>query len=305
MQQRAPALSVCIVTFNSGDTIRDCLESLAKQSGVGLEAIVVDNASSDDSADQAASFPFCRVIRNPRNVFFAPANNQALRASRGEFVLVLNPDTVLEPDAAAQMVDALRAQPKLGAAICTIIGDAANGSPEVPHWWQRRRLRDLLGSLQPWLWWRERHGVTAGSSQAPGSGSTEDLDDLDVISDACLFGRRVALEQIGWYDERYRLYFTEDDLCHRLKVAGWRIGCVPSVRVRHRGSTSTRKVPRLWLRWLTVKDLLAYARQHLGVGAWLVLLFPAALDLILVALVRGAKWLRSFNQRAPRVADAA
>jgi GT2 family glycosyltransferase len=151
MNAPGPTLSVCIVTFNSGDTISECLESVGQQRDLTVEAIVVDNASTDDSAVRAAAFPFCRVIRNPRNVFFAPANNQALRASRGEFVVVLNPDTVLAPDTGAVMVAALRARPDVGAAICTILGDAADGVTEVPHWWRRRTAWELLGSLQPWL----------------------------------------------------------------------------------------------------------------------------------------------------------
>ncbi|HVN87109.1 MAG TPA: glycosyltransferase family 2 protein [Candidatus Binatia bacterium] len=293
----SPTLSVCIVTFNSGDTIAECLDSVARQRGISTEVVVVDNASTDDSANRAESFPFCRVIRNPRNAFFAPANNQALHASRGEFVLVLNPDTVLEPDTAATMIEYLRDNPEVGAAICTIVGDAADGAPEVPHFWARRHVWDLLASLQPWLWWRERraaHDSRAVDVPAAGQRSPRDVD---VISDACLFARRGALESIGWYDERYRLYFTEDDLCHRFWRRGWRVRYVPHTRVRHHGSTSTRKVPRLWLRWLTVRDLCAYAQQYLGVGAAVAVALASALDLALVAAVRGGKWL------AARVGD--
>ncbi|MBI4516435.1 MAG: glycosyltransferase family 2 protein [Deltaproteobacteria bacterium] len=298
MSTAPPALSVCIVTFNSGDTIGECLESVGCQRGIDLEAIVVDNASVDDSAAQAAAFPFCRVIRNPGNVFFAPANNQALRAARGEFVLVLNPDTVLEPDTAAAMAAALRQHQEVGAAICTVIGDAAGGATEVPHYWKRRTARDLLGSLQPWLWWRERQPPLA---QTPTAAA---LRDVDVISDAFLFARRSALAAVGWYDERYRLYFTEDDLCHRLWAAGWRVCFMPAARVRHHGSTSTRKVPRLWLRWLTVQDLLTYARRHLGWAAAALLAAASAVDLALVAVVRGAKWLAQQARNRRHLSDA-
>jgi GT2 family glycosyltransferase len=278
-----PTLSVCIVTFNSADTIGECLVSVRAQRGVSVEVIVVDNASRDDSAARAEAAPDVRVIRNPRNVFFAPANNQALRASRGEFVLVLNPDTVLEPDTAARMVAALRDRSDVGAAICTIIGDGPAGQTEVPHWWARRTLGDLIGSFQPWLWWRERAEVHAAIE------SRHDGHDVDVVSDACLFARRAAIESIGWYDERYKLYFTEDDLCHRLWAAGWRVQYLPVTRVHHHGSTSTRKVPRLWLRWLTVQDTLAYARRHFAPLAFAMLALASVLDLALVAVVRAAK----------------
>ncbi len=298
MADPTPMLSVCIVTFNSGDTIAECLESVRCQLGIAVEAIVVDNASRDDSAARAEAFPFCRVIRNSHNVFFAPANNQALRAARGEFVLVLNPDTVLEPDTAATMVAELRARPDVGAAICTIIGDAADGTTEVPHWWSRRTFSHLLGSLHPWLWWRERRVAAATKSPTK-------VIDVDVISDACLFARRTTIESIGWYDERYRLYFTEDDICHRLWAAGWSVQYCPVARVRHHGSTSTRKAPRLWLRWLTVQDLLTYARRYHGRGAFCVLAIASTLDLALVAAVRGVKWLGGALQRAINVSDAA
>jgi GT2 family glycosyltransferase len=298
-----PTLSVCIVTFNSGDTISECLESIGRQHGLdggAIEVIVVDNASTDDSATQAAAFPFCRVIRNPRNVFFAPANNQALHASRGDFLLVLNPDAELAPDTAATMIERLRAHPDVGAAICAVVGDT-DSATEIPHCWPRRTTWDLLGALQPWLWWREHHASVAVQSSEKGA----ELQDVDVISDACLFARRAALEQIGWYDERFRLYFTEDDLCHRLKASGWRVCYVPQPRVRHRGSTSTRKVPRLWLRWLTVNDLITYARQHLGTGPAAIVTAASALDLALVAVVRGVKWLVARADSVRRLPDAA
>jgi N-acetylglucosaminyl-diphospho-decaprenol L-rhamnosyltransferase len=131
------------------------------------------------------------------------------------------------------------------------------------------------------------------------------VQDVEVISDACLFARRAVLEGLGWYDERYRLYFTEDDLCHRLWAAGWRVCYFPFARVRHHGSTSTRKAPRLWLRWLTVRDLLAYARQYLGPVSLVGLAAASAVDLTLVAAVRGIKWLVARAQRALGVSNAA
>jgi GT2 family glycosyltransferase len=159
----------------------------------------------------------------------------------------------------------------------------------------------LLASLQPWLWWRER---SRASAAPPSPGVEPEIRDVDVISDACLFARRTALERIGWYDERYRLYFTEDDLCHRLWEGGWRVCYVSGARVRHHGSTSTRKVPRLWLRWLTVRDLYAYARQYLGWRAAVAVAAASGLDLALVAATRGAKWLAAQRQSRRGVPDA-
>ena len=118
--QRAMDLSIVILNYNTRDHLRACLQGLLVEGSTSLsggsvqaEAIVVDNASSDASADMVAlEFPWVRLIRSPRNGGFAFGNNQALRTCRGRDVLVLNPDTLMPPGGVARLLACFEAHPE-------------------------------------------------------------------------------------------------------------------------------------------------------------------------------------------------
>ena len=113
-----PDLSVVVVSFNTSDLLRKCLQGVDAQAGdLSLEILVVDNASRDASADMvAAEFPHVRLIRSAANLGFAAANNLAFAKARGRYVLLLNPDAVARPGTLARAVARMDASPKVGAA---------------------------------------------------------------------------------------------------------------------------------------------------------------------------------------------
>src|SRR5580704_4235042 len=109
-------VSVTVVTYNSGRFIKRCLESVLEQKYGSLEVVVIDNASTDGTVDILEQFADrCRIYYNDENIGFAAAQNQAIKLSRGDWVLTLNPDVLLLPDFIQALVDAGQMDPKIGA----------------------------------------------------------------------------------------------------------------------------------------------------------------------------------------------
>src|SRR5579864_1580407 len=110
-----PRLTIVVVTYNSGSEIEACLRSLRRVRTVPSEVILVDNASQDDTVDRVrGGFPEVVIVQNPRNVGFPAANNQALRLARGEYALLLNPDTVAHEGAIERLAAVLDGNPGVG-----------------------------------------------------------------------------------------------------------------------------------------------------------------------------------------------
>lgn len=233
-------LSVVIVNWNTRELLRACLASLRAAlalSELSAELIVVDNASSDGSAAMvAAEFPEARLFANDANLNYAGGNNQGIAAASGEFILLLNPDTEVPPGAPDALVRLLRELPEAGAAAPALVfpdgrvQDSVRGFPS---------LRALIGEftglarlLPHTSWGSYRH--QALPSDRPS------LVDQPMAS--AFLVRRLALDQVGTFDEQFALFFNDVDLCFRLKLAGWVILYDPRVRVVHVGGASTRQV---------------------------------------------------------------
>jgi len=215
--------------------LADCLQSVYRTAdGLNLEVFVVDNASTDGSAQMVRGcFPWVRLIENRENVGFARANNQAIRLSRGRHVLLLNSDTDVYPGALQTMVRFMEGRPRAGGCGPRLL--SADGSlqaschpmltPEREFW--RLMFFDRLWRRATYVqerWdWETSHPV-------------------DVVKGACFLLRRAALEKVGLLDEGYFMYTEEMDLCYRLLQAGWQLYWVPQAVVKHYGEASSRQV---------------------------------------------------------------
>ena len=290
------ALSVVLVSFNTRETLRRCLEllqtELSRLTGSSSEILVVDHASTDGSAEMIEhAFPAVRLLRSPVNLGFGAANNLALLASRGQTLLLLNSDALLEEPVLAPLLTHLRADPTLG-----ILGIA-------------QRSRD--GSLQPsarrfHTLWRDACMMTGLAERFPRSrlwgslfggldrkwASSRSPVDVDWLPGAFLLIRRTLLEQIGLFDERFFLYVEEVDLCHRAVAAGWRVVYRPEFSVLHLGGESATSInaaldapPSHQVVLWRMRGTLLYYRKWFGPQAWL----AAALELFLYRL----RWLRN------------
>jgi hypothetical protein len=259
-------LTIIIVSFNTRLELEACLGSLVEhRPGISHEIVVVDNASSDQTpAALRERWPVVRLIEPGRNIGFAAANNLGIRASTGEFVLLLNSDTLVRPGAIDTLVDQFRRSPGVAAAGPRIVD--ANGTAELSF---GRQISPLAEARQKLLTGLHERGV--GWARRRVERRTRTRQYPDWVSGACLMVRRVDALAAGLLDERYFLYAEDVDFCAALRAGGGRILFVPEAEIVHlrgraRASAPTAseqayrrsqlafyaKYHRLWLPWLTL-----------------------------------------------------
>jgi hypothetical protein len=227
-------LSVVIVTYNSSLFLTDCLTSVLRQGGtLAYEVIVVENASTDRSLDiLRGQFPAARVIRNSANRGFTAANNQAIEAATGKYILLLNPDTVVHAGCLEIMVRFMDAHQEAGAAgpkICNEDGSLQRTGVTFPSLWnvfvESLFLDDLFPSSRIFGQHRRLYD------------NPDLVHDVDYLQGSCLCIRRRALDDAGFLDEDFFMYFEETDICYRLKQHGWKILYNPSASIVHAGGS--------------------------------------------------------------------
>ena len=210
-----------IVNWNRRDFLRACLASLARQTGVEFETIVVDNGSCDGSAELAETEFAARVIRNSGNRGFCAANNQGIGAARGEFVALLNNDAEAEPGWLAALLRACMRAPEVGMAASKVLV------------WEDPRRIDKVGHLI----------YPDGQNRGRGSGALDigqfDREEEVLWPDGCAaMYRKEMLDRIGGFDEDFFAYGDDAELGLRARIAGWKCIYTPEAVVRHhRGST--------------------------------------------------------------------
>lgn len=244
-------LSAVIVSYNTRDDLRACLESLRAVT-LPLEMIVVDNASTDGSAEMVrAEFPGVKLLAQTRNTWFCGGNNTGIRAAAGDYILLLNPDTVVQPGALESMVDFLDAHPDYTGVTVQLRypdGTVQRTCSRAPTY------ADLLLEHTPLGWLFPGGRRRAAARRWYGEWSRDTDKDVEVLPGSCLMRRRgFAL------DGDLRLYFPEDDLARRTPGAKNRF--LASAVIIHR----EKSVTRTWLATKTYfRDMLIYARKHHG-----------------------------------------
>ena len=255
---REPALSICIVNWNTHDHLRECLQSIARYPpNRPYEIIVVDNASSDGSADMVArEFPRARLIANERNEQYARAGNQALRASSAPLLLLLNPDVGVLPGMIDTLLQFMEANPAAGACAPKLLhpdGRVQRSLRSFPT--PGALLADLLGLAR--LFPRSRMFGAYRLTYWDYDSARE----VDQPMASALMIRRRALLQVGLFDEQFPLFFNDVDLCYRLRQAAWRIYFVPQAQAIHHIGASTAQARRRALR-LSQEGLARFYRKH-------------------------------------------
>jgi N-acetylglucosaminyl-diphospho-decaprenol L-rhamnosyltransferase len=263
-----PELAVVIVNHNAGAYLIRCLRSVLERSGdVELEIVVVDNASTDGSAEEAAAaFPQARLIRC-ENRGFAAGVNVGIRVTSAPSVLVLNPDVEIVSGTLAELVRLAEARPRAGAIGPRIL------NPDGTVYPSGRTVPSLptavghafLGPVWP------RNPFTRRYHLADWDRTTERR--VDWISGAAFLLRRRALEEVGPLDERFFLYAEEVDLFKRLREAGWDIVFTPSLEVVHEQGVSTGRSRRMHL--IHAESVYRYFEKHHAHG-WRRALLPLA-----------------------------
>jgi N-acetylglucosaminyl-diphospho-decaprenol L-rhamnosyltransferase len=233
-------LSIVIVNYNTCALLRDCLRSVyASQGQLGYEVIVVDNCSPDDSVHMVQQeFPQARLIASAINGGYAYANNLGLQQACGDYLLLLNPDTVLPPTALRNMILFMVEHPQAGVAGPKLV--LADGSLDLAC---RRSFPTLDVAFFRLV------GLSKRYPQSPRFNrynmcylDPDQLTEVDSVVGAFMLIRRRALEQAGLLDERFFAYGEDIDLCYRIKVEhGWKVYYNPAVVVTHYKSQATRQ----------------------------------------------------------------
>ena len=233
----ATSVSAVVVSYNSAAYLPDCVRSLRAE-GVD-EVVVVDNASADGSvAAVLASDPAVVVVETGANLGFGTGANRGVAATTGDYVLILNPDTVVEPGTVKALAEALDRDAGLG-----LVGPRME-TPDGGLYPSVRRFPELgvafghafLGLVRPGNRFTRRYRMLDWDHDRPAA-------DVDWVGGACLLVRRTAFDVVAGFDEGYFMYVEDVDLCWRLARAGWRIGYEPGGRVVHALGASSQLMP--------------------------------------------------------------
>jgi GT2 family glycosyltransferase len=270
------AVSTIIVSFNTRELLQECLQSLLAECarlpvGTTSEVIVVDNASADGSAEMVAkAFSNAptpvRLLRSNINLGFGAANNLAIEAAQGRYLVLLNSDAFFHPGALARAIEHMDANPQAGIGGARLVG--RDGEPQLSARVFHSVLRDalVLSGLA------SRGFGSEGLSWA----ETDRPAEVDWVTGAFMILRREALAKTALFDPEFFLYCEEVDLCRRVKAAGYRVLYWPDVVVTHLGGESSRTLSEhifseseaqvvLW----RMRSMLLYYRKHHGSQAWL------------------------------------
>lgn len=236
-------ISIVIVSFNTKKLLVDCIKSIKKYTkGVDYEIIVVDNASEDGS-DQAARDLEAKVIKNDKNLGFAKANNQGVKASSGDFVLFLNSDTVITGNLLKEMVSWMRKNPDAGVSTCALknkdgsIQATGGYFPTLIRVFSWMTIQDfpLVDKLiKPF------HPLHSKAGFSRGEDFYSSKKELDWVTGAFLLVQKDILEKVGGWDETFFMYVEETDLCYRIKKEGYKVWYLPRWNITHYGGASSK-----------------------------------------------------------------
>lgn len=231
-------LSIIIVSYNTKEFLQDLLNFLdvaIEKSRRLFEVIVVDNASSDHSFLMVQKeFPHVKLIKNKENLGFSKANNIGIKKAKGEYILFLNPDTIVNREALETMISFMDSHQNTGVATCKVvlsdgkIDDASHRGFPTP--WNAFVYFSGISKLFP------KTKLFGGYNQ--GWANFDSIHEIDACAGAFMIVRREAGEQIGWWDEDYFFYGEDLDFCYRLKKKGWKIFYVPTVSIFHHKGVS-------------------------------------------------------------------
>jgi GT2 family glycosyltransferase len=252
-------LSVVIVNYNVKYFLEQCLHSVQKAiKGIDAEIFVVDNNSVDGSTNLVSEkFPEVFLIENEKNVGFSRANNQAIRQSNGEYILLLNPDTVVEEDTFAKVIGFMDSHPEAGGLGVKMIDGKGNFLPESKR-----------GLPTPWVAFYRIFGISRlfPRSEKFGKYHLSYLDEnkiheVDVLAGAFMLLRKSVLNQIGLLDESFFMYGEDIDLSYRITQAGYKNYYFPETTIIHYKGESTKKSSVNYVR-VFYNAMIIFANKH-------------------------------------------
>ncbi len=234
-------LDIVIVNHNSTDELVACLSSIDRH-GMGYEMhiIVVDNVSHDDVDRVSRRFPVVELMKNPYNAGFARAVNDGLSRGSADFIMVMNPDTVVTPGFFENMIDFMVAHPRiaiLGPKVLNEDGSLQGSARSFPTF-----STLLFGRTSLLTRFFPRSPLARKSMPVLSSDGVSPMD-VEWVSGACMLVRRSAVSTVGKVDERFFVYWEDVDWCRRMRDGGWRVVYYPRATIVHRvGASSETKI---------------------------------------------------------------
>ena len=242
-------LSVVIVSYNVRELLTACIDSVVKAAeGIDTEVFVVDNKSVDDTIEVInRDYPWVHLINNKENLGFSKANNIAIRQAEGEYVLLLNPDTVVAEGTLRGAIEFMDQHPEAGGAGVRMHNADGTLAPE-----SRRAVPTPMVAARKMLGFSKRYYMSYLSWDEPGQ--------IEVISGAFMLLRRKAIDQVGMLDEDFFMYGEDIDLSYRLLKGGWQNWYLPLDIIHYKGQ-STQKSDFRYVH-VFYQAMLIFFRKH-------------------------------------------
>ena len=242
-------LSVVIVSYNVRELLTACIDSVVKAAeGIDTEVFVVDNKSVDDTIEVISrDYPWVHLINNKENLGFSKANNIAIRQAEGEYVLLLNPDTVVAEWTLRGAIEFMDQHPEAGGAGVRMHNADGTLAPE-----SRRAVPTPMVAARKMLGFTKRYYMSYLSWNEPGQ--------IEVISGAFMLLRRKAIDQVGMLDEDFFMYGEDIDLSYRLLKGGWQNWYLPLDIIHYKGQ-STQKSDFRYVH-VFYQAMLIFFRKH-------------------------------------------
>ncbi len=265
------AISISIVSYNSLDFLRECLDSILKNPPKSkYEIIVTDNASTDGTAQfLKTNYPQVTLISNTRNIGFAAANNKAIEGSRSKYVLLINSDCIVYEKSLDNLIDFMERNPGAGIAGPKITN--SDGTVQLSC----RRFPSLLNATAHTILGDIFPGNPFSKKYKLADIHRDNSLKVDWVSGSCMIIRKRALEDTGFLDERYFMYVEDVDICYRMWQKDWVVYYCPQAEVMHHiaGSAGSGRLGRIRSSFRMQKSVFYFFRKNYG-KSWKVILIP-------------------------------
>jgi N-acetylglucosaminyl-diphospho-decaprenol L-rhamnosyltransferase len=255
-------LSVVIICWNDSKYIADCIQSIYDSTrSLEFEIIVTDNASTDGSVELIRKrFPEVRIVQNGTNIGFGSANNNGVQVAQGDYVVILNPDTIVHEQALEKLVRYADAHPEGGAFGCRILN--ADGSLQGTAQPSPTVFGYFLAAL--YIRWLGRLSQRFDSDMYMSWHGTSERE-IGFHAACALLVRRRLFQTLGGFDRRFFHQFEDADLCQRIRSAGSTVLYYPSAEITHIGGVNRGGYP-LPVRLQTERSKCRYFHKHYGIG---------------------------------------
>lgn len=240
-------VSIIILNWNGKEDTIECLESIKELDYPNCEVIVVDNGSTDGSCEiLKKNYPYVKLIENEKNLGVARGNNLGIYQAKGDYILLLNNDIVVDMDILKDLVSVLESSPEIG-----IVG------PTMYYYDDPKRIWVGGGGK---IYWNKGEADILRSNEID-NGQFDEITEVDYIASCALLTKKGIFEEIGYMDEKYFAYWDETDWCVRAGKAGYRVLYVPKAKMWHKISSTSKKISGFY-EYYNTRNTFLFMKKH-------------------------------------------